>query len=64
MPPPTHISESILDEIDLEIVDPFGDDGQQYMQTTRPISRGMPPPQHGTKYCVDEAYLRIRQNAQ
>ena len=64
MPPPTHVSESVLEEIDLEIVDPFGDDATQYMQHTQPIPRPTPPPQHGTKYCVDEAYLRMKQNAE
>ena len=64
MPPPTEVAESVLDEIDLEIIDPFGDDATQYMQQTQPIPRTTPPPQHGSKYCVDEAYLRMRQNAE
>lgn len=60
----TEVTESVLDEIDLEIVDPFGDDATQYMQATQPIPKPTPPPQHNTKYCVDEAYLRMRQNAE
>ena len=61
--PPNAVVESILEEIDLEIVDPFADgDATQYLQGTIPIPRTTPPPQHAGK-CADEAYLRIRQNA-
>ena len=63
MPPPTQIAESVLDEINLEIVDPFGEDATLYMQQTQPIPRPTPPPQHGAKTEVDEAYLRMRESA-
>ena len=63
MPPPTEIAETVLEEIDLEIVDPFGDDATQHMTYTQPIPRPTPPPQHGAKTNVDEAYLELRRNA-
>ena len=64
MAPPTQVVESVLDEIDLQIVDPFGDDATQYMTHTQPIPRPTPPPQHGTKYLVDEVYTELRRNAE
>ena len=61
--PPNAVVESILEEIELEIVDPFTDeDATQYLQGTVPIPRPTPPPQHAG-HCADETYLRLRQNA-
>ena len=58
--PPNAVVESIL----VEIVDPFADgDATQYGQGTIPIPRTAPPPQHLGK-CAEEAYLRLRQNAE
>jgi len=62
MPPPSAVVESVLEEIDLEIVDPFGDDSTLYMSGTTPIPRPTPPPQHCSKGCIDEAYYQLKQN--
>jgi hypothetical protein len=62
--PPTDVAESVLEEIDLEIVDPCGDTATETMNATiQPIPRPTPPPQHGTKTLVDEAYLKLRHTA-
>jgi len=63
MPPPNQVAESVLDEIDLDITDPFAEgDVTQYMSTTIPIPKPTPPPQHAGK-CADETFLRMQQKA-
>lgn len=62
--PPTQAVESVLEEIDLEIIDPFTEgNATQYLQGTMPIPRPTPPPYHNQS-CGDAYYAKMRQNSE